>query len=573
MHHPICTRHAVPASATTSLSTVLTDVQSSVVRCRTRSTGHVVKQHPPATSTHALRGQWAGTSVGRTLRSADVAHEHSVADRLCDQIVQSHDRILCKASASGYEQYRALRQAMEHTAHVLSDPRVNRATRDTARHALCAMVQSSPPDTLQFVARAFAEYQILIGEVEKFDGRRTRNEPLQTAQAIATLREHGLDLHNVLRSMRIAPVLTAHPTEIRTRDLIQVTHAFEQLLDSAAQPQVVLSGSGRQYTLPARSCVDVQALMTAVIEPLRAATLTFAEKSTVDQESIKTLSYFEDALFTSINQLCDAIDQAAGASLTTHGVHVDTWVGGDRDGNRLVTAESAAHAAARQAGVAVKHYQQALQDLAQQAPGLASACSLMSDRLAATHVELKRLAYLPEIPLMTSVDIYRNKAEVIAELQSLIDRLDGVEDQAARKAITRLQQAVHRYGFHLCSIDLRQSSHQHEVVVAELLSSHGMPGYKDLSEDQKCHVLATWISEPNARAMPPNFSDLAQYELSILQTAGRLQHVFGDDIIKNTIIAHTESPSDVLEVMALMHQTGLLRFCAVEYRASGRNCR
>ena len=126
---------------------------------------------------------------------------------------------------------------------------------------------------------------------------------------------------------------------------------------------------------------------------------------------------------------------------------------------------------------------------------------------------------------------------------------------------TELLQAVEVFGFYLASIDMRQDSSVHEACVAELLASAGIvEHYSKLSEDEKCHVLLNeLLYDPRIlSATHTKKSALLQKELEIFQTARELKDKLGDAVIKQTIISHATSVSDLLELAVMHKEVGLI---------------
>lgn len=479
-------------------------------------------------------------------------------DRAFAQVISAHDAALQGVSPECFAVYRDLRQHMENIARDLVNPRTTMADKETMRNMLKERVGQLSEQELRFVARAMTEFTVLAGEFEKFQARASNKPTLQTADVINKLKGAEVDLNEALNALQVVPVLTAHPTEMRTRDLIKIVRALEQQFDSIATTHSAHSAHSA-HTFKTTPHLDQNALLEKVITPLRNARLTFSQKSSVEEECAKTLSYFEDSLSTAMDQLCAVMRSAAERNDVGLAVRLGTWVGGDRDGNRLVTARSAAHAATQHADMAIKRYQALLNDLTAKHPHLSGDFKTIHARLDTTLAELRRIALHPDTSPTIDANAFRNKGEVVAALQAIVETLTGPEHGVLKASIAHLQDAVSRYGFHLCTIDLRQSSYQHEDAVAELLEQHGISNYKQFSEQDKCRVLNAWISESTPRTLPESLSATSRYELDIFQMTSRLQQAFGAEIIENAIIAHTETPSDVLEVMALMHQTNLLQ--------------
>ena len=150
------------------------------------------------------------------------------------------------------------------------------------------------------------------------------------------------------------------------------------------------------------------------------------------------------------------------------------------------------------------------------------------------------------------------KHDLLAIKQSL---LENKGEAMISGEFTELLQAVEVFGFYLASIDMRQDSSVHEVCVAELLASAGIvEHYSELSEDEKCHVLLNeLLYDPRIlSATHAKKSALLQKELEIFQTARELKDKLGDAVIKQTIISHATSVSDLLELAVMHKEVGLI---------------
>jgi phosphoenolpyruvate carboxylase len=120
---------------------------------------------------------------------------------------------------------------------------------------------------------------------------------------------------------------------------------------------------------------------------------------------------------------------------------------------------------------------------------------------------------------------------------------------------------VRVFGFHLATVDLRQSSDKHEAVVAELLANACVcADYSALSEADKRTLLMEQLDQPRPlRVMGASYSELAQSEIAIFEAAREMRALYGPEAIRHYIISHTEDVSDLLEVLLLQKETGLLR--------------
>jgi phosphoenolpyruvate carboxylase len=180
--------------------------------------------------------------------------------------------------------------------------------------------------------------------------------------------------------------------------------------------------------------------------------------------------------------------------------------------------------------------------------------------LAATLKELTggdaaRHAVAPQNP-------YRSAAELLADLRTIADSLRTQHGSALlSQRLAPLIRAVEVFGFHLATVDLRQSSDQHERVIAELLATAGVaPHYSQFTEAQRVSLLTQLLQDARPlRVMGGQYSELALKELRIFETARTMRDTFGADAIRHYIISHTETVSDLLEVLLLQKETGLMR--------------
>jgi phosphoenolpyruvate carboxylase len=136
--------------------------------------------------------------------------------------------------------------------------------------------------------------------------------------------------------------------------------------------------------------------------------------------------------------------------------------------------------------------------------------------------------------------------------------------QAQPLASQRLQpliRAIEVFGFHLATVDLRQSSDQHEAVLSELLATARVsPDYASLDESAKCALLMHLLCDARPlRVMGANYSDHALSEIGVFEAAKTMREHYGRKAIRHYIISHTETVSDLLEVLLLQKEVGLMR--------------
>ncbi|MFM1949819.1 MAG: Phosphoenolpyruvate carboxylase, partial [Pseudomonadota bacterium] len=181
-------------------------------------------------------------------------------------------------------------------------------------------------------------------------------------------------------------------------------------------------------------------------------------------------------------------------------------------------------------------------------------------RLAATLKDLTggdaaRHAVEPQNP-------YASPSLFLDDLKIIQASLKSHHAQAlAAQRLDPLIRAVEVFGFHLATVDLRQSSDQHAKVVAELLATSRIEkDYGALGEPQKRAVLMALLSDARPLRIPgAKYSEHTQSELAIFEEALSARATYGAEAIRHYIISHTESVSDLLEVLLLQKEVGLMR--------------
>ena len=161
-----------------------------------------------------------------------------------------------------------------------------------------------------------------------------------------------------------------------------------------------------------------------------------------------------------------------------------------------------------------------------------------------------------------ALEPYHHIDEFIADLDVIGDSLRAHHGLAlTRPRLNTLRRAADIFGFHLATLDMRQSSDVHERVIAELFKVAGLAeDYRQLDEQQKRALLSAELAQPRLLRSPyVSYSDETVSELGVLRAAREIRIAFGDRAIRNYIISHTETVSDLLEVLLLQRETGLLR--------------
>ncbi|MDP1532497.1 MAG: phosphoenolpyruvate carboxylase, partial [Rubrivivax sp.] len=311
-------------------------------------------------------------------------------------------------------------------------------------------------------------------------------------------------------------------------------------------------------------------------------------KLTVADEIENALSYYQATFLREIPRLYGQLERALDGHAVAPFLRMGQWIGGDRDGNPNVNAATLRHALARQSEVALRFYLTEVHELGAElsvsgtlAPVSAQMLALaerspdrnvhredepyrraligMYARLAASLLALSgtealRHAVAPQAP-------YASAAEFLADLQVIERSLKSHHAQAlVAPRLTPLMRAVQVFGFHLATLDLRQSSDRHEAVVAELLKVARIEAdYSALPEEGRQALLLRLLNDARPlRVRGVDYSALTCSELEIFETARAALDRYGREALRHCIISHTEAVSDLLEVLLLQKESGLL---------------
>jgi phosphoenolpyruvate carboxylase len=434
-------------------------------------------------------------------------------------------------------------------------------------------------DTLAFV-RGFMLFSMLANLAEDRQGISV--EPGATfAGALAVLREAGVSDEAVaalLDHALIAPVLTAHPTEVRRKSMIDHRNRIADLMR--------LRDGGAEET-PEGDLVEEAILRQIALlwqtRPLR------RERLYVADEVEMALSYLREVFLPVLPTLYARWERALGSRPRSF-LRPGSWIGGDRDGNPFVNAASLRLALERSCEAVLQHYLDEVHGLgaelsiSSELAAITSALAALAEasgddsparadepyrravsgiyaRLAATYQALTgrqppRAASFEAAPYPTP-DALRD--DLLAVAEAVEQGGQGISGGSG--PLRRLLRSVETFGFHLATLDLRQNADVHERVVAELLAVAGVESdYLTLSEEQRVALLRRELEGTRPLASPfTPYSDQTQSELEIVRAAAEAHARYGPACIITYVISKAESVSDLLEVNILLKEAGLWR--------------
>lgn len=480
--------------------------------------------------------------------------------------------------------------------------------------ALEKQLRALTPEQTVSVVRAFSYFSHLANIAEdRHHNRRRRIHALAGSAPQAGTVAYALErftrsgdidadmLKRFFDDALIVPVLTAHPTEVQRKSILDAQHDIARLLAERDQP------------LTERERAQNEALLRARVSALWQTRMLRDSRLTVADEIENALSYYRATFLREIPALYTDIEEAIGDRYALDKrlpafFQMGSWIGGDRDGNPNVTAETLEHALARQATVIFEHYleevhalgaelsvsnmlsgcSEALKTLAQASPDQSPHRVDEPYRRALIGVYTRLAASVRvrlgegTVPLRSAghgappvrATPYAGATEFVRDLNVLVESLEAHHGGTLiAPRLAPLVRSAEVFGFHLASIDLRQSSDMHEAVIAELFKRAGVhDDYASLPEADKLRLLLTELEQPRLLRSPYlEYSQLVRSELGVLETARVMRERFGKRAVRNYIISHTETVSDLVEVLLLQKETGLLEGTLAATHASARN--
>jgi phosphoenolpyruvate carboxylase len=451
------------------------------------------------------------------------------------------------------------------------------------------------------VVRAFSYFSHLanIAEDQHHNRRRRAHQlagsgPQQGSigYALSKLDDAGVSgatMQAFFKDALISPVLTAHPTEVQRKSILDAEHDIARLL------------AERDLPLTPRERARNDEMLHARIATLWQTRMLRYTKLTVADEIENALSYYRITFLSELPGLYDDIEMEIASHFPHRSgrsprhaelppfVQMGSWIGGDRDGNPNVNAATVQHALARQSTTILDFY-------LEQVHALGAELSI-STLLVEVSPELQQLADASPDPSTHRTDEpyrraligiyarlaatarslgagnilrkevgraapYANASGFTGELQILVDSLRSHHGAILIKPrLAMLKRASEIFGFHLATLDMRQSSDVHQRVITELFARAKVEqNYAGLPEQKKVELLLYELDRPRLLYSPHiSYSGETDSELAVLRTALEIRHRYGSRAIRNYIISHTETVSDLLEVYLLQRETGLLR--------------
>ncbi|HFQ8213924.1 TPA: phosphoenolpyruvate carboxylase [Streptococcus pneumoniae] len=445
------------------------------------------------------------------------------------------------------------------------------------------LVTSLSNDEMVYISRYFSILPLLINISEDVDLAYEINHQnnidqdylgkLSTTIKLVAEKENAVE---ILEHLNVVPVLTAHPTQVQRKSMLDLTNHIHSLLRKYRDVKLGLINKDKWHN-------DLR----RYIEIIMQTDMIREKKLKVTNEITNAMEYYNSSFLKAVPHLTTEykrLAQAHGLNLKqAKPITMGMWIGGDRDGNPFVTAKTLKQSALTQCEVIMNYYDKKIYQLYREFSLSTSIVNVSKqvremarqskDNSIYHEKELYRRALFDIQSKIQATKTYLIEDEEVGTryetandfYKDLIAIRDSLLENKGESLISgdfvELLQAVEIFGFYLASIDMRQDSSVYEACVAELLKSAGIHSrYSELSEEEKCDLLLKELEEDPRilSATHAEKSELLAKELAIFKTARVLKDKLGDDVIRQTIISHATSLSDMLELAILLKEVGLV---------------
>ena len=444
---------------------------------------------------------------------------------------------------------------------------------------LAELVDNLDPDLALQVIRSFSTYFQMVNTAEKVHRIRRRREYLREVghyqpggfeDTLVKLKASGMTidgLQELIDSLRIEPVFTAHPTEPTRRTILRKEQHIVRYLVDLLDP--TMTAQEKQAAL-----ANIRLLITTGWQTDEHPT----EQMSVADELEHVLFFMTDVLYRATPPFYEDIRTAVARIYGDDAEKIKipallsfaSWVGGDMDGNPNVNAKTIRATLARQRSLILDLF--------------FNECAAISGKLSQTtaragfddaidaqidgyrhvfqnayHAVPARHRNMPYRVLLRLVqqrlqstyddDIYpyEKVAQFRADIQLIADSLTNNNGQhAGLFAVNRLLRRIDTFGFHLITLDIRQDAEVHRRVVGECL---GEDDWEDWPADDRTARIVEAIE--NRESMPETIGTKARKTIAVFHAIAFCRRKYGPKSIGPFIVSMTQGADDILSVLLL----------------------
>ena len=371
-------------------------------------------------------------------------------------------------------------------------------------------------------------------------------------------------IYNIAKSLNIGIVLTAHPTEVKRRTLIQKYHSLTEILEQ----RNLLKNYPSKLKILDRKIFDEVTIIWNTDEIKRS-------KPTPAEEARWGLAIIEDSLWDTIPKVYRRLNQifeknmGKGLPKNFNPIEFGSWMGGDRDGNPFVTADVTNRVILLSRWEAAKLYEKSMTKLIRSYS--MEKCSKkilkitgktfepyrvylrpLRDKLRKTHRSIER--HIVNNKPLNEKDLISEREEILKPLRVVRESLEqNQSENIASGDLLDLMRRAKCFGINLARLDIRQESSRHSQLLSEYIKKKLNQDYLSWDEDKKIKYLSSKMQGKNVLK---NFQFKNKENKEVWSTFNVLASQ-PKECLGAYVISMTSSASDILSVMFFQKEANI----------------
>ena len=459
-----------------------------------------------------------------------------------------------------------------------------------------SIINKQKNNSLFAIARAFTLFSLLsnIAEDQHHNRRRRirsiaskNSRPSTLRYSFDIFKKYNFDnktLNDLIGDSNITAVFTAHPTEVQRKSILDIQRKIGYLLTERSR----LNLTPDELDLNQKN-------LSECVEILWFSRLIRLMKISVTDEINNALAFYQTTILKVLPKLTKefiGLCKTKGLNIQNLKIPISmgSWIGGDRDGNPNVNAITMEQALRLQSKTLFEYYLEEINLLGLQLSisntNMKIEKSILKMALKSKDKSIHRvdepyrksiifiyskvystalhLGFRPRgLKPITHVPPYLNVKDFHSDLKVLYESL--IKNKANAIANGKLLDLIHSasiFKFHLSTLDIRQHSKVHSVLVCELLYKSNLnSNYLSQSDKQKEKFLTQiLLSKKPVRSDFIKYSKNTLKEFSIFDCIYKQQNIFGLNSITNYIISHCSNLVQILELALLLRESGVIQY-------------
>ncbi len=453
--------------------------------------------------------------------------------------------------------------------------KINLKNKNSFKKLVKTVRNSNPIDTLR-LTRAFTHLINFINLAESIDTSRnldeyeTKRKNLKYNIFIEEIFEKlfknkkisNNKIYNLAKNLDIGIVLTAHPTEVKRRTLIQKYHKIIEILEQ----RDLYNSHPSKLTQLNKQLHDEFTIIWNTDDLKRTKPSPF-------DEARWGLAIIEDSLWETIPKVYRRLNSIflknmnRGLPKNFNPIQFGSWMGGDRDGNPNVTAKVTKEVILLSRWEATKLYEKSLTKIIRSYSMKKCSKKISSkvgktfepyrvflrplrDKLRLTHRSIEQY-FINKTPLDKNI-LLSSTEEILKPLRVVRESLEqNHNENVASGELLDLMRRAKCFGINLARLDIRQESSRHRKLIAELIKKKFNKNYYNFTEEEKINFLKSKLTSTKSYINKFKFSDKENNEV---WSTFKVLADEPSECLGAYVISMTTSVSDILSVSFLQKE-------------------